>query len=159
MPTQPSVPKSREVSLVWIILLLVIGPVVIVGAIEAIDSPDLPVHGCGTSSNVRSQLQTIRSQIELYNVQNPVTPYDQTTAAGPAFWDPLVQKDYLQAAPANPLQHNSTVVGATPAMGTGWVWAPWADMVHADDGLPFYVLCAVDEDGNFYRDPDTGQPY
>ncbi len=35
-------------------------------------------------------------------------------------------------------------------MGTGWVWAPWADLVHADDGSPYYMLQGVDETGNLY---------
>ena len=37
-------------------------------------------HGCPpSSSNLRSQLQTIRSRIELYNVQNPANWYDAAT--------------------------------------------------------------------------------
>ena len=58
----------------------------------------------------------------------------------------------------NPLQHNSTVVGATPAMGTGWVWAPWADMVWVDDLSPVYVFRAVDENGNLYDGDQDGLP-
>ncbi len=136
-----------------------IGGVVIVGILVAIvwiawpqytdTGPDQP--------QLLSQLQTIRSQIELYNAQNPETRYDATTPVGPAFWDPLVRGNYLQMAPKNPYQ-NSTVVGATPAMGTGWVWAPWADMVWVDDLSPVYVFRAVDENGNLYDGDQDGLP-
>ncbi len=77
---------------------------------------------------------------------------------GPAFWEPLVKGGSLQRPVGNPLQHNSTVVGATPAMGTGWVWAPWADMVWVDDLSPVYVFRAVDENGNLYDGDQDGLP-
>ena len=134
-----------------------IGGVVIVGILVAIvwsvwpQFTDTGPHSAVTA--VESMLPIIRSQIELYNVQNPETRYDATTPVGPAFWDPLVRDNYLQMAPRNPFQNNSTLVGATPAMGTGWVW-----MVHADDGLPFYILYAVDERGNLYDGDGDGLP-
>ncbi len=143
-----------------------INGVVIVGILAVIAWHALPQlvvpqftdHGHSSRTSFESQLQTSRSQIELYNLQNPETRYDATTPVGPAFWDPLVRGYYLQTAPKNPFQNHSTVVGATPAMGTGWVWAPRADMEHADDGLPFYGLDGVDERGNLYDGYEDGLP-
>ncbi len=43
-------------------------------------------------------------------------------------------------------------------MSTGWVWASGADRVHADYGLPFYVLYAVDGRGNLYDGDQDGLP-
>ncbi|MHC5008992.1 MAG: type II secretion system protein, partial [Planctomycetota bacterium] len=46
--------------------------VVILGILAAIVIPQFTDASMeAASSNLRSQLQTIRSQIELYNVQNP----------------------------------------------------------------------------------------
>ena len=137
-----------------------IGGVVIVGILAAMMWPQLTDtgRGGGMGSNLLSTLQTIRSQIELYNVQNPETRYDATTPVGPAFWEPLVRGNYLQMAPKNPYQNNSTVVGATPAMGTAWVWAPWADMVWLDDLSPVYEFHAVDKSGNLYDGDQDGLP-
>ena len=137
--------------------------VVIVGILVAIvwsvwpQFTDTGPHSYVTA--VESMLPIIRSQIELYNVQNPETRYDATTPIGPAFWDPLVRGNYLQTAPRNPFQNSSTLVGATPAMGTGWVWAPWVHHVSAaDDGLPFYVIYVVDESGKLYDGDQDGLP-
>ncbi len=147
---------SRE----WSIFDTIGGVVIvgIVGILAALNWPQYTDTGHDPLTAFESQLQTSRSQIELYNLQNPETRYDATTPVGPAFWDPLVRGYYLQMPPKNPLQNGSTLVGATPAMGTGWVWAPCTDMVHADDGLPFYVLYAVDERGNLYDGDQDGLP-
>ena len=97
--------------------------VVILGILAAIVIPQFTDAAAEASrSNLQSQLQTVRSQIELYNVQNPATPYDAGAALG-TFWDPLVQNNYLQTLPKNPLQNGSTLVGAGPGMGTGWYWS------------------------------------
>ncbi len=145
---------SRE----WSIFDTIAG-VVIVGIIVAIVWPQYTDTGPDEiQPAVESRLHTIRSQIELYNVQNPEAPIDATTPVGPAFWEPLVKGGYLQRPVKNPLQGNSTVVGATPAMGTGWVWAPWADMVWVDDLSPVYVFRAVDENGNLYDGDQDGLP-
>ncbi|MHC4220619.1 MAG: hypothetical protein ACYSU7_19450 [Planctomycetota bacterium] len=106
-----------------------------------------------------SRLQFVRCQIELYNVQNPETPYDEATPAGPAFWDRLVQSNYLQAEPTNPLTPNPAVndpsgVAAAPAVGGAWLW------MESSPGDAWTLnLYAVDEDGNLFSDPYTGHPY
>ena len=97
--------------------------VVILGILAAIVIPQFTdAAGEASRSNLQSQLQTIRSQIELYNVQNPADAYVAATALT-TFWDPLIQNNYLQTLPKNPLQNGSTSVAAAPGAGVGWVWA------------------------------------
>ena len=133
--------------------------VVILGILAAIVIPQFTDASLeAASSNLRSQLQTIRSQIELYNVQNPATPYDAATLPGATFWDPLVQGNYLQTSPINPLTDASvndpTAVAAAVAPGGAWVWMESS----AGDSWTLNVY-AVDETGALFSDPDTGNPY
>jgi hypothetical protein len=102
-------------------------------------------------------LQTIRSRIELYNVQNPANWYDAATPLA-TFWDPLVQGGYLQTEPINPLTPNPRVndpraVAAAAAAGGAWVWA------EDPANPPWFTIYAIDQDGNLFSDPDTGRPY
>ena len=101
--------------------------VVILGILAAIVIPQFTDAAAEASrSNLQSQLQTIRSQIELYNVQNPSEAYTLTnpgTNDDGTFWAYLVEGNYLQSLPKNPLQKGSTAVGNAPAMDLGWYWA------------------------------------
>ncbi|MHC4129134.1 MAG: type II secretion system protein [Planctomycetota bacterium] len=133
--------------------------VVILGILAAIVIPQFTdASQEAAASNLRSQLQTIRSQIELYNVQNPATPYDAATALA-TFWDPLVQGNYLQAEPINPLTANPAVnnpsgVAAAAAVGGAWLW------MESSPGDSWTLnVYAVDELGALFSDPDTGNPY
>ncbi len=118
--------------------------VVILGILAAIVIPQFTdASEDAMDASVRSTLQTIRSQIELYNIQNPATPYDAATIVDATFWDPLLQGNYLQTAPKNPMQNGTTSVGPAPAVGTGWAW--FEGVVGATWSLGFY---AVDVDGN-----------
>ncbi|MCZ6755394.1 MAG: hypothetical protein O7E49_08790 [Gemmatimonadetes bacterium] len=102
-----------------------------------------------------SLLLTIRAQIAIYNSQNPTSPYDATTPVGVAFWDPLVQNYYLQAAPGNVLQDNSTLVAASPKNGAGWVWAEGPPTAgHAGT----FTIYAIDQDGNLFDRDKDGRP-
>lgn len=95
--------------------------VVILGILAAIVIPQFTdASQQATDASVRSQLQTLRAQIELFRVKNNgtdptllVTAWNQMTNANPP---------YLQAAPKNPLQANSSTVAAAAAAGVGWVW-------------------------------------
>jgi general secretion pathway protein G len=122
--------------------------VVILGILAAIVIPQFTDASFEASvSSLQTQLQTVRSQIELYNVQNPATPYDAAgfgdDGAGAQegnianFWNALVQGDYLQTAPRNPLQNGSSTVAAAAAGGVGWVWddfgSAWALNLYAVD--------------------------
>jgi type II secretory pathway pseudopilin PulG len=163
MRIQPSMPASRGLTLPDCVVLLII-----VGVLAAIILPQIE-GDCRYprgSSNLRSQLQTVRSQIELYNVQNPGDPYDADGApgglGGPGlgnFWAALIQGNYLQSEPINPLTPNPavndpTAVAAAAAPNGAWVWA------ESIPGEPWTLsIYAVGEDGNLYGDPDTGQPY
>lgn len=105
--------KSRAFTLVEILIV-----VVILGILAAIVIPQFTnASQEATASSLRSQLQTIRSQIELFRVRNngslPTLVADQ--------WDPLVDDDYLQAAPVNSLTGTSTVAAADGA-GVAWVY-------------------------------------
>ena len=96
--------------------------VVILGILAAIVIPQFTdASEDAMDASVRSQLQTIRGQIELYNIQNPATAYGP--AEPPATcWDKLLFGNYLQMRPKNPMQNGSTAVGVAPAMGVGWAW-------------------------------------
>ncbi len=128
--------------------------VVILGILAAIVIPQFTdASQEAMEASVRTQLQTIRSQIELYNVQNPATAYDAATAVL-TFWDPLVQNDYLMTAPKNPLQNSSNTVAAGAAAGVGWVW------MEATAGDPWTLnVYAVDLAGGLFIDPVSGDPW
>ena len=126
--------------------------VVILGILAAIVIPQFTDAAAEASrSNLQSQLQTIRSQIELYNVQHPATAY-QLGDPTAGFWDRLVQNNYLQTMPKNPLQEGSTLVGAASAMGTGWFWSE----IGGDSWT--LNLYAVDADGNDFDGDGDGLP-
>jgi hypothetical protein len=143
-------------------LLLVMTAPLIVRELDEFICPGDPAF----PHNLRSQLQTLRSQIELYNVQNPGSPYTADGApegfGGPGlvdFWDALVQGSYLQAEPINPLTPNPgvndpTAVAAAATVGGAWVWAESSP----GDAWTLNVY-AVDEYGDLYSDPDTERPY
>ncbi len=102
---------------------------------------------------LQMQLQTIRSVIELYNEENPATTYDAATVVDSTFWDRLLDNNYLLTLPANPLQNYSTLVGAAPAVGYGWVWG------EAYAGDPWTLdLYAVNENGSWYDGDGGGFP-
>ncbi|MHC4106918.1 MAG: type II secretion system protein [Planctomycetota bacterium] len=96
--------------------------VVILGILAAIVIPQFTdASEDAMDASVRSQLQTLRSQIELYNIQNPATAFGPATPVA-TFWDPLLTGNYLQTEPRNPMQNNSTSVAVAPGAGVGWVW-------------------------------------
>ena len=128
--------------------------VVILGILAAIVIPQFTDAAAEASrSNLQSQLQTIRSQIELYNVQNPATPYDEDITVDDTFWAKLVENNYLMAVPKNPLQNGSTFVGDAPAVGTGWIWA-----LTPSGGDWTLNLYAVDADGDWFDGDGDGLP-
>ena len=128
--------NNRAFTLIEILIV-----VVILGILAAIVIPQFTdASEEAMESSVISQLQTLRSQIELYNVQNPTIAYDDTTAVA-TFWDALIDGDYIQAAPKNPLQADSTSVAGAAAAGVGWVWRD------KDGASTTYMLYAVDGDG------------
>ena len=93
--------------------------VVILGILAAIVIPQFTdASEDAMISSVRSQLQTLRSQVELFRVQNQGNT--------PAFammdpWADLRTGDYIQQDPVNPFNDSTTVAGAWAA-GVGWIW-------------------------------------
>ncbi len=113
--------RTRNSAFTLVEILIV---VVILGILAAIVIPQFTnASEEATDASARSQLQTIRSQIELYRVKNQGTlPLLVTNQ-----WDDLVDNDYLQAAPTNPKTGFDVVVdGTAEADGDnatdGWVF-------------------------------------
>ncbi|MHC4946898.1 MAG: competence type IV pilus major pilin ComGC [Planctomycetota bacterium] len=95
--------------------------VVILGILAAIVIPQFTDASTDAQeASVRSQMQTIRGQLELFRVQNGDTYPDLVTNQ----WADLVGGDYLQAAPRNPLMPagSQTSVGANVTGGAAWGW-------------------------------------
>ena len=109
--------------------------VVILGILAAIVIPQFTdASEEAMEASLRSQLQTLRSQIELYRVKNGGTLPDLLGQG----WDQLVDDDYIQQAPVNPFQNSSTIAAAA-AMGEGWVWEAVSENLYgvAADGTQF----------------------
>ncbi len=121
--------------------------VVILGILAAIVIPQFTdASEDAMDASVRSTLQTIRGQIEVYNIQNPASAYDAATPVA-TFWVPLLEGNYLQTAPKNPMQNGATAVNTAPAMDFGWAW--FEGVAGATRSLGFY---AVDVNGNLLAD-------
>jgi general secretion pathway protein G len=117
--------------------------VVILGILAAIVIPQFTdAASQANNSSVKSQLQTIRSQIELYRVKNNGS--DPASLAAGNFTSLInpggTQTPYLHSAPVNPLNSSSTVANAAAA-GVGWVWRTSSANANVKD------IYAVDEAG------------
>ena len=111
--------------------------VVILGILAAIVIPQFSDASTqANNANLRSQLQTLRGQLELYKVQHADT-YPDLVADG---WVDLINGDYIQAAPRNPLQAAATAtsVGAAAAANVGWIW-DGADLTATDGAGATFV--------------------
>jgi general secretion pathway protein G len=108
--------------------------VIILGILAAIVIPQFTNASTSARQNsLTSQLQTIRSQVELYKIQhNDMLPLDgdgawswsmmtsKTNADGTTTGTPSFGP-YLQSTPSNSL-NSFTAVGTAPAASTGWVF-------------------------------------
>ncbi len=125
--------------------------VVILGILAAIVIPQFTdASQEAMRSSLQTQLQTIRSQVELHNVQNPASVFDPLAQPAGQEWDQLVVGDYLQSPPKNPLQDGSISVAAAPAMGVGWTWSDplgWGTSIYT-----------VDETGAYFDGDGDGNP-
>ena len=144
--------KSKAFTLIEILIV-----VVILGILAAIVVPQFTKASEDAQvGNVQTQLQTIRSQIELYRVKNNgIYPDfsalatggwgDATPGALPAVAG-LLGPDYMKTAPVNPRTNSNVIVAGTDhtsgAANNGWVWndttktlyASFFDEVAASDG-------------------------
>ncbi len=139
----PKMEKQNGFTLVEILIV-----VVILGILAAIVIPQFTEASTeAKQSSLMCDLQTLRSQIELYKVQhNDIPPtltdfVDQMTghtdidgivqaAAGPGVYGP-----YLQKIPINQFNDDDTVV-ASPPTGTdrgGWAYDEDTGAIHAED--------------------------
>ena len=150
MRTKIKTRVNRAFTLIEILIV-----VVILGILAAIVIPQFTdASQQAMESSVVTQLQTLRSQIELHDIQFPLTLFDpiaqqwnQLTTGGT---DPGNNGDYLQMEPKNPMMNGSTVVATTVGAGVGWIWANpngWGTSIYApaQDELGFLDL---DGDGN-----------
>jgi general secretion pathway protein G len=117
--------------------------VVILGILAAIVIPQFTnASEEAARSSTQSQLQTVRSQVELYRVQHQGVLPDLLTNG----WDDMTTMDptfgrYLQQDPRNAMRQNqSTVIAGTVSdtgVDAGWVWDATEEQLYA-----------VDRDGN-----------
>jgi len=139
--------------------------VIILGILAAIVIPQFTnASQDARRSSLASQLQTLRSQIELYKLQHgdtlPNLVGGTTTPLDTTNWDDLTQVTvyagenfgpYMQAPPSNPLNNSTTVIdgdgSATPApvvaAGTGFVYdyaaGAGTGRIHGVDGTAIFV--------------------
>jgi general secretion pathway protein G len=123
--------------------------VVILGILAAIVIPQFTsAADDAQNSSVQSQLQTVRSQIELFNMRNPGAGFNGST------WDGLLNTGstadgnrYLQSPPRNAMRSNAT------GLMTGTAVPPAAD-VTSDAAIAWYwntdesILYAIDRNGD-----------
>ena len=125
--------------------------VVILGILAAIVIPQFTnAADDANQSGVKSQLQTLRSQIELYRAQNAGVDPASLAAAGD--WSTMIAAGYLPGPPNNPMTSNNGVAG-TASTAVGWVWsqAYWnAAGTYTTDNTRPYQLFAVDASGAVY---------
>jgi general secretion pathway protein G len=124
---------SKGFTLVEILIV-----VVILGILAAIVIPQFTNASQEAQvGNVQTQLQTLRSQIELFRVRNNGNPPALVGAGTASFSDlmtpPAGQQAYVRTAPINPRNKSSDVVeSATPILsandgpavagGAGWLY-------------------------------------
>ncbi len=148
---------SKAFTLVEILIV-----VVILGILAAIVVPQFTsASEEAQAGNVATQLQTVRSQIELYRVKNNGNYPPSLVAGGADAWDDLLpdgaggNNEYMRTAPVNPRTSSSSVViGAdldASDAAEGWIF---------DDTTGNIFACFFDEvaynDGNADTDPWTG---
>ena len=113
--------------LILVFILVILAAVVVPQFTNAADDAN--------DAAVRTQLQTLRGQIELYRAQQSADPALLTTG-----WDDLTDNNYLMLDPSNPLTGSSTVAaGGASAATDGWIWR--------DSGNGTFGLYAVAANG------------
>lgn len=140
--------RSKAFTLIEILIV-----VVILGILAAIVIPQFTrASEDAQVGNMQTQLQTIRSQIELFRVRNNGQFPDFLGGLAGTFGDPagataaergLLGPEYMRNAPVNP-RTNSATIAAADAPGVGWVFdaangtinGAYFDEAAANDGDP-----------------------
>ena len=132
-------PKTTRRNAFTLIEILIV--VVILGILAAVVVPQFTnAADDANDAATRSQLQTLRGQIELYRAQQTAEP--TFIANG---WDDLTDNNYLMLDPVNPFTGSSTIVGAASGNDAdGWVWR--------DNGNGTFGLYAVASDGTEFNE-------
>ncbi len=137
---------SKAFTLVEILIV-----VVILGILAAIVIPQFTNASADAQvGNVETQLQTIRSQIELYRVRNNGT-YPPSLDAGT--WDDLVGADYMRTPPVNP-RTSASAIGAADGADVGWIWT-----VDAVTGAGLIEAAYFNEDHRIPDSANAGIPW
>ncbi|MFW6155292.1 MAG: type II secretion system protein [Planctomycetota bacterium] len=132
--------------------------VIILGILAAIVVPQFTdASNEARMSSIQSDLQTVRSQVELYKAQhNDRDPWTDSVTQSTDFWTQLTTKTnadgtadgnlgpYLQQAPTNPFRDSDAVIDVDDDGTSGWHW----------DGTKFSALGEADLNG----DGDTTDP-
>ena len=121
--------------------------VVILGILAAVVIPQF-TNAADEANNagVRTQLQTLRSQIELYRAENGEDPDLASTG-----WSDMINGGYLPGPPKNPITGSSTFgSGATD----GWRFGAYTidGSNNWSAGGTNFVLVANKADGTIYND-------
>lgn len=137
-----SCPRHHAFTLIEILVV-----VVILGILAAVVIPQFSnARVEASTSTIKSQLQTVRGQIEVYKARHSALPA-LGTAGNASDWDPLVNPPdediYLQAAPYNPFTGSAGISDAE-STNIGWVW----DAVNGVITAPYF-----DEINNTYNPP------
>jgi general secretion pathway protein G len=123
--------------------------VIILGLLAAIVVPQFSEATTDTNiSSLRTNLSTIRGQLELYRLQhNNVYPTDATS-----FANQMTKKTdldgtvnaatgkygpYLQTIPANPINNSNEVTNSTADTAKGWYYDGATGTFKANDGKTF----------------------
>lgn len=123
-------PVRRAFTLIEILIV-----VVILGILAAVVIPQFTdAADDANDAAVRTQLQTLRGQIELYRAQQGGSPDFENDG-----WSTMISNDYLMVNPSNPLAGSSVIDVDTIDTG-GWLWR--------DKGNGTYCLYAVDAAGD-----------
>ncbi|MFG0329075.1 MAG: type II secretion system protein [Phycisphaerales bacterium] len=112
-------PARRGFTLIEILIV-----VVILAILAAIVVPRFAIPEEANAASLRTQLKTLRSQIELYRARNNgQAPPLVLSTDGDAAWAPLLTGDpiYLPTAPVN-VFNGLAGVGDTESTDIGWVW-------------------------------------
>jgi prepilin-type N-terminal cleavage/methylation domain-containing protein len=115
-----STPTNTNIIRRGFTLIEILIVVVILGILAAVVVPQFTnASEDANDAAVRSQLQTLRGQIELYRAQQGSDPNLLTSG-----WTDLKEGNYLMVDPKNPLTASATAgsIAAAAADGVAWIW-------------------------------------